>query len=524
MDDMGRSFLVAAALAATVLGAGSAQATLDPSAAPSAAAPLAAALATEQSAQRTLLAKAEAELVDSDFVQAAGDFGTLVHSTNFDLLGADERHRAYLGWGQAQLRAGDAKAAQGALRQASGFDKADQSDWMALMIASTSAHDQSEAITDLQTLARRWPSALSSLDDRFIGNLIDQTWYLPNGESRFVGLMLALEDANWRQQDKFGDPSDDWVSYARALISRGEIVHAQRIAGRVTAPWSLIRMQSDKDFDVVVHADPDRYDVKRALARELDRYTTLAHEQSDKLKGVNALGYVLMEQNRAADALPLFDEALAKIRASGVKPGPYSDVDDQKDWLLNIRAWTLIQLGRTDEGLKEMIKSAKPESGEPQISQVLNLAVVYDSLGRPRDALNILDDAPVSRASTFGVRVAEHARICALAQLNDQLALSKEMTQAKLRLAAVGVRLSASDYLCSNDLDAAAAEDMKSLESPVARSDFLRSVQEYAGSIFEVGPWANEIRRRQREVLALPKVNALLSKYGRVTHYNMLTH
>src|SRR5258708_12052027 len=91
---------------------------------------------------------------------------------------------------------------------------------------------------------------------------------------------------------------------------------------------------------------------------------------------------------------------MKNVKAAGSQPA-YDDINDNLIWILNNRAIALGGLGRRDEELELLIRAARrPEHGDPNVSQAINLGQFYCDLGRPKDALFAILD--VEKTSPYG--------------------------------------------------------------------------------------------------------------------------
>jgi tetratricopeptide (TPR) repeat protein len=304
------------------------------------------------------------------------------------------------------------------------------------------------------------------------------------------------------------------MQLAKARLERGDIAGAQLAAQGVETTGTIINMRIDKRFDVITTADPARFDIDAALARDLAVVRKAAAAAPDKLEGVSETASVLLSTNKTDEALSLIDAALARKKDAGSTP-PFSDYDDQINWIENNRAIALDRLGRYDEGLAQLAEAAaKPEGGAANVSQAINLADAYNRAGRPRDALSAVSAVEAANPSPYGHMALSHARACAYAQLNDAVNLSKSIDYIKAHVADAPTILGDA-LICANDLDGAAAAYIAGLNDPEYRIQILYQFQDFVHSAHPE-PMVVELNRRLLAVRDRPDVKAAIETYGRI--------
>jgi len=438
----------------------------------------------------------------------------IVAEPGFASLSGDERHAAYLLLGLGELGSGDDSGALAALTTAIQMPAAGGDDWSVRLDAAYRAHDDAAAAESLAMLAQRWPDKLADHDDVVIlhtANVADTR----DGRARESALLESLHASKWHPTDPFWSADALWLRLVRIRLENGDRAGAAAVMDEITDSGAYIDVHADKRFDAMTAADPSKYDVAAAQARDLAALRSKAAAAPDRLEGINTLALELAQFNRAQEALALLDGALARM-ADGKTA--FADQNDQINWTMDDRARVLDDLGRFDEALAQRIPSAKlQEDGTANVSQAINLADDYDALERPGDALAALRD--LGGTSLYGSMAMQEARACAYAQLGDAANLRGSMDYLKAH-AADGPQPLLNARLCAGDLDGAAGQVIAALADPSNRMDMLYRLQDFA-----VPPLAPHDAKMHDAWIALrgrADVQAAIAKVGRIASYRVL--
>lgn len=421
-----------------------------------------------------------------------------------------------LGSAAAQLRKND--EAYEAFKISSGLDGATSYDWLMRFYFAGATEHYDDAVDVLRTLVRDFPEIASTLDHGAVTGLYRSAAELPNRDALRFGIAEALVAADWKPEDPFDRPEYIWREHATALAEKGDVKAALAVATRVTDPVGIIKMRADRRLEAVIKASPRSFDVSAAALAQVERSRAAVVEHPRQIKAINRLANDLLVLNKNAETLALVDETLAKARPAGrpgVKP-EFDDVNDELIWLLDLRSRALFRLGRHEEGLAALREGARrPEGGSVNTSQSLNLGGAYNELGRPKDALEAI--ASVESMSEYGLAVKFNVTACAQAQLGDAKALAEAIAELR-KLEAFNPGALQSALLCAGDLDAVAAALIAQLADPYLRPDALYSVQNLP-ILPNAGPFAEQLFRRQQQVVARPDVQAQIRKVGRIETY-----
>ena len=158
------------------------------------------------------------------------------------------------------------------------------------------------------------------------------------------------------------------------------------------------------------------------------------------------------------------------------------------------------------------------QDGEPNVSQVINLASLYADLGQPEDALAAIESVG-SRRSDYGDLQEQRVRFEAYAQLGDAEGIRVTLAFiSEHRHDAVGSYQSA--LLQVGDIDAAAALLIGRLETPRERADALYSIQGFAKQ--PRTPIEQQGAARRTALIERPDVRAAIERVGRKESYPFL--
>lgn len=324
----------------------------------------------------------------------------------------------------------------------------------------------------------------------------------------------ALERANYA--DPEGAPDSALrVAHARLLIESNQASRARgRLAG-ITDPRLVLAMRVDRTFDGL-RADAAferQLDLIAAAEADLRESQAKAEAEPRRLSHLTRLSDALRALGRDEEALALIDRHLA------VAQGPdgaaqYDDHAENLNWLLNERGYVLYALNRPDEAREAFGAAiASGESGQWNVSQVINFASMLVAEGRAADALQVV--SVVGRASPYGDMWVANVKVCANDQLGNVAARDEALAfmrdNADDNIAALS-----GAYLCLNDLDAAAALYIRRLGDAQMREQALLALQTYRARPTPALPFTVVLRARLEEVKARPDVRAAIEAVSRV--------
>jgi tetratricopeptide (TPR) repeat protein len=470
--------------------------------------------------ERQALAEAQSKFNNNDNSSAQTLLTAVVASPSFGALNSDERHQALYMLSWLRVNSSDYKSAQAVTKAATALDEATGNDWHLRLATAAGLADDDDAMLSVTTIARRWPTTLDQVNDRFILQLAVRTRTTQDLADRRFELLAALNQARWKPQDPVLTSDFLWGDLTLALLERGRVQQARAVAENVASPDLLMWMRIDKRFDAIVQSDLDRYDIPRAAAHDLARMQKVAAANPDSLEAINELATTLIAMNRSAEALPLLDAAITRARPADRSKSPFKDTDEL-NWTFNARAGALFTLGRSDEAITQMQAGARrPENGDVNVSQQLNLGEYYERLGRAKEAIETVRDVGPENVSNYGAMDAEGVRACAYTQLNDGAKLEASLKYMTAH-AAVAPGWVVTAMLCANNLSAAAEQVVAQLKDPMTREATLMMLQD---AVVPAGTPA-PVREQHRRLLAVrdrPEVRQAIDAVGRIKAYPLV--
>lgn len=453
-------------------------------------------------------------LVQANAIRAAEEaIDEVMRSPSFPKLPAEDRYAADLLAGSLALDREDADTAHRLLVRATEFKGAESPAWRNRFRAAFQRKNYVDAGRSVAHIAKHWPKTLADVSDHAI---FLTAFHLeePKDDDTHRDFLESLFDAKWTGSDDA--PDSLWVDLTRLLLAHGDLRKAEQVAAAIHAPLSIVSLRVDRRFDRIVQKDPKRFDVGRAVDSTLAKAQAAARAAPDRLQPLTQLQSYQLQALQFEQAIAVADEVIAKIAG---KDGAniYKDFDEQYVWILDQRAEALSWLGRWDDALKQREKAARrPERGHMNVSQVINLGMLYVTLGRPGDALDAV--AEVGDMSPYGRVQLEHVRLDAAVQLHDTEAVAKHLDYLREhRTDAIGTWQTA--LLVAGDMDGSANLLVERLGREDWRNQALVEMQNYA----ELPPTPILSKRlaQWKALLTRPEVRAALEKAGRIESFKL---
>ena len=464
-------------------------------------------------AQKQLAAAAQFVQTDS-WDKADAAFTALLTSGKLTQLDETKQHAALFLAGLAALGVDDAARAQGLLKRSTDMTSAQFQDWRLRLQAAQAVQDWHDAAYSLTQIAQKWPDTVSELETRQVARTVHELRHLDDDRYQ---LLKALFAAKFTRPGL--DPSRWWRDLALMQIEKGERSAALQSLAALTDPYAMIGVLADNRFRDLRESLPHRLDVADAMRRMVEADYAAVTANPAKLEPVSRLAGDLLGAVRGEEALKVLDAAIAKAGAPEGRKA-YRDYDEQYVWLLDTRAHALFTLGRWDDALAQLqAASHLREERSSNVSQVINLAELYDRLQQPQNARNALKDLQPGSLSPFGEMQRTDAALSAALQLGDAAESTRLLDYMREHQEdAIG---SYEDALIMADRpDDAAALLIKRLADPEKRMDALMAVQHWdnsgpAGAL----PRAQELRGRWDQVKDREDVRTALARVGSVGAY-----
>lgn len=434
---------------------------------------------------------------------------SLLTAQGFENLSAEQQHAAVYFAGALALDEADYEHSLEYLRRSSDMKGSGADDWNLRMQAASRSRNKTEAVLSLTAIADRWPKRLNDLDSRTVAQIVNEA---PNGEPSRFQLLNALFEANYAPEEF--DCSLWWRDLALLQLQKGELAAAQKAFAKITAPYALIGVLSDNRFAPLRTAAA--IDVTASIEQEIRKAREAIAAHPDKLLPILRLMSIQISALHYAEALQLADDTLKAMDGSkGAKI--YTDYRTYRVWLLDTRSRALCGLGKWDEAASQLAAARLlPESGNANVSQTINLASLYNDMGKPREAQQTLAQISAENTSSYGAMQAAIERVASADQLGDSMEVEKQL--GFLREHREDSQETYQRALISaNRTDEAAKLLISRLEDPDQRMDALMQVQQYKEH--PLPKRATEWRKRWQATLARKDVRDAINRVGTVSEY-----
>jgi beta-barrel assembly-enhancing protease len=462
-------------------------------------------------AVKNAIDQAQADLRNNDDSAAAAVLDAAIHANGFAKLPDAERYQALLLAGLVDYDRDKHASAHDLLTRATSFSQSDSIAWYFRLAAAYDLNDYKDSAHCVITIAQRWPDTLEKVSRQSIYTI---DFHLEGDPQLQRDYLQALFDVEWNDPD--GEASVLWRQLARLWLDRGDTQKAAIAAARITSSRVALAMLVDVRFDSITQKNVEAFDVDRLAQKEIADTRARTAAEKDLLSPVVVLQGLLLDTQHYDEALAIADDVIAKSK-DGKGPSLYKDFDDRYIWLLDQRARTLARMGRWDEAADQWVRAARrPEQGQMNVSQILNLGQFYADLQRPKDALATI--AELGNMSPYGRMQLEMVKLEVALQQQDKAAIAEHLAYMREHRAdAIATWQNA--LLLSGDLDAAGDLLVERLQSAQWRSDALTDMQHYAN--IRTTPVDAERLKRWNTVISQPKVQQALAKVGRIEHFNL---
>lgn len=467
---------------------------------------------------RKALQEAVAPLAKEDYATSEPLLRAVLESPAFPKLSDTERYVALYAAGAVASELLDKERAHELFKRATAIDKvADGDAWIGRVESGFSRSDIQDVLFSLTTLTRRWPESLSQLDDVVIFRTAWLAQKLPDNREAYFECLDALYRAGWT--GKSGrEPADLWSELTLMLLERKDVDRAVQVAARATTPYVLIGMRVDKRFEPVVKANPERFDIDRAVVREIADLRKAVERSPRSLEVLLGLTSTLLAARKYEEVLKLTYEASTRALSATRDAAPYDDADRYLIWVMNDRSSAFAGLNRHEEAADELVRARRYEEfGGKNVSQAINLAYRYSVMGRSKDALDALGEVGTEMTS-FGAMHVEAVRLAAAVQMKNAPEVARSLAfMREHRADAPSAFLWA--LVRANQIDEAAAWLITRLEDPRERLAALLDIQQYAEST--PTPAQSEWRVRWKKLIARQDVQSAVEKVGKIERFNL---
>jgi tetratricopeptide (TPR) repeat protein len=292
--------------------------------------------------------------------------------------------------------------------------------------AALAAGNTSSAAESFQTLVARFPSTLNELPYEEVGRMVNALRAGADGQPRRAALE-ALFSLGWKMSYNL-EPSGYWLELTQMRLGDGDLAGARAAAARITEPVQLIRLYCDRRFDAIVTRQSMREVIRRDAKLEVTQYREAMKHEPRSLATVVRLLRALQVEGNFLEAIALAQTVNTRLNEAAQKQaGKLYDDDGELRWVLDQLAHALWKSGAFEEGAQVMEGARRLlEYGRPNVSQRLNLALMYALLGQSQKALDVVGgiDSDPHLLSPYGMIVLQKVYLKAALQTGDRTALS----------------------------------------------------------------------------------------------------
>ncbi len=363
------------------------------------------------------------------------------------------------------------------------------------------------AVASVEAMSQGRGAALNALPVRWL--------YQLNRQLRDAGLagprrrLLTILSANAYSPDgEVPSTTDGFRADLVVILSEaGDRQGAAALVGLITDPQTLIDTALDPRSAPLL---PVGFDLRRAVERHLDEMRAFAALHPDQLYAVLQAAIDLRLLGRPQESLNL----LKALRIDENGASAFKDGNEQLVWWWDGIGRSHAQLGQYDAAVAAFRKGGeKQEGGNPNVSQVINLAAFQLDFAHPADALATIGvfDGNDRAASPFGMMQVYFARGCAQARLDRpaQAANALKYLQDHEKDAPGALT---DMLLCTGDLDGAAASVVRRLADPDTRSDMLMRISTFDPPAVALP--LNPLKVNMDKVVTRPEVAEAIKRAG----------
>jgi tetratricopeptide (TPR) repeat protein len=450
---------------------------------------------------------------DNQFAQADALLTSVIAASEFRALPAASQHLALQLGGVAALQMRNPQRSLVLLRRACAMRETDPFDWYMRVLAGNAAPDARDTVAALTILAVRWPAVLPRLERYHQLDWAMRSLQKAGSDADRYTVLSALFGV--RLSEENDTESEWWRDLALLRLARGERDAAMGALLRITDPYVAITVEADRRFDPIRYQIAAWPGVTETAGQAITAAAKRAQEKPGELEPAEHLAQLLGSSLRFEQELQVTDAAIERQEAQG--PQAYSDYNRRYTWILNERAYALYGLGRWDAALAQLRAASElSEEGTPNVSQMINLALMYAELERPAESLATLKRVRSRRASPYGDMQEQMITVYAALQLHDTKTADEALGFMRRRRDDAPVALEEALLVSGHEQECAQLL-ISRLEDPRLRSAALLDVQQYDAGVEP--PWLAEKHRRWQSLRARGDVQAAIAQVGRVNHY-----
>jgi hypothetical protein len=447
---------------------------------------------------------------NDNFAARLGALRKIIAAPEFSSLPSDTQYQDLLSAGKLAAALEQPRPAYAYVSAAAAMPQADFYDRLLQVQSAVTLSLPADAVSGMTVIIQRWPERVTDLPTGLLAEILRESSSSP--QRTRLSLLRALYGIHWKLKGDI-EPSETWRDLTLLLLDQKLSSEAIDVSTHVTDVYILVAMRSDRRFDGVVAAHPAQFDIAAAAEHQLRQLESASDKDPHSLALKSELLFELAHQQHYAAMLAESDSALLALESTNFREKLYDDYYEQYPRFLTLRSIALQRAGRWDEAVEQL----RTASVSNNTNQLLDLAVLYCVLDRPKEALEAIARVK-GDTSPYGAMQVEWVHLDAALQLDDKRQAAASMRFLRKHVvdapwAYMGALLSA------NQLERAARFLVEELSNPEQRQDALASVQDYASKLQT--PRDLEYSSRWREVVAYKDVQAAIQNTGRVASYHL---
>ena len=452
-------------------------------------------------------------MVQSQWEQADALLRDVVGAEKFRQLNARGQHIALELAAEAALRLNEPERALSLVRAACDMSDADSSDWVLRLNSALAANESQEAVFALTTLAQRWPQELGRTQDTDLFIYTMRALDEIDSEPERYQLLSALHRVAFTSEPE--GASCWWRDLALLQLARGERASALQTLARASDPYVVISIRADKRFDALREELAERLTLAAATQQSIEDALRATQLNPNRLQPMIRLAELLVASLRLQQALHVTDAAIERQDVHGSKA--WSDYEQEYTVILTIRADALYELGRWQAAVAQLEAASRLKSAD--VGNIIDLAKLYNTLGRSREARETLQRDSAEDTSQFGHMQFEKQTLWAAVELHEPSKAERALAYLREHRGDAPSAYQEA-LLIAHRPNAGAALLISRLADPKQRSAALLAVQYYTENA--ASPQMVELQRRWRALLARHDVQQVITRVGRVDHYPLM--
>jgi tetratricopeptide (TPR) repeat protein len=414
--------------------------------------------------------------------------------------------------GTCSFQEGDEKAGYAAILKATSFELVPDDNWSLRLGHELNNGMYEAAVSTIEAMSKGHGESLNNMQPNLIYRVHRELKKSGQTELRRRLLKVVASEA-YAPLEHLGEMSEYYPwAYAQLLHDVGDKEAANAIVLNLREPAMIMQASLDPRSRQLF---PEDFDIRQATEASLARRRASATRHPYRLLPLLNVAGHLRDLGRDQEAIELLLPLESRVTAGS----SFVDRDDWAEWYWDALARSYTKLGRYDEAVAAFGKGgALDEHGNPNVSQLINLAAAQTLMGRPQDTLETLRLVEGRPASPYGVMEMHTARVCALALLgrHDETLKTQKFAEAREE---DNPQALTSMMLCLGHMDKAAAAFVRQLENPERRVGALLQLSDYDARPPGAPQWQHAARIEQLK--ARPDVKQAIARAGGTRRFNI---